>query len=347
MDIDDLKKNSSSTITAESILDKISQDYLKCIICLNTFTEPTFLDCHHTFCKSCLDDLRQSESHSSQRGINCPSCRKQTSLSGRHVSDLQQNFILKSLADDISQQQKILRVQQGTLICGLCGDEGTDVVQCSDCDMRFCQECWFEQESSHDNHEIGILNQVLNEKAPKCPKHKELDYCFYCQSCKVLVCAMCAATTHRSMDHEHIVLDKAIIYLKEELWELISRADKRVEGFIQEKSLLEYKMDQAEAEIETKIEQIGLNESDYDDPQLFLQVMTQRRHQTKLKFSEVLKDINARVEWATHILNKIKDQMKEPSKFKLLQMGEVFEVRINDIIYKKFPKTVYQLTSAI
>ncbi|XP_071804055.1 E3 ubiquitin-protein ligase TRIM56-like [Asterias amurensis] len=335
MDQVDFKKNASYPITAESILDKISQDYLKCIICLNTFTEPTFLDCHHTFCQSCLNDLRRSESHSGQRGINCPSCRKQTPLSGRDLSGLKQNFILKSLADDVTQQQKLLRVQQGALVCGQCNDECVTVIQCSDCDMRFCQDCWFDQESSHGDHEIGTLTS--NEKAPKCPKHKDLDYCIYCQSCQVLLCAMCAATTHRSMDHVHIDIDQATSDLKEELRELISKADIRVEDFIRERSLLEYKMEEVNAKIEHEMTHIRLKyESNYDDPHEYLQTLSEVQHKKKIYFLEKLNKISAKVEWATHILDKIKDQMKEPSKYKLLQMSEVLEVRINDIIYKEF-----------
>ena len=334
MDQVDFKKNASSPITAESILDKISQDYLKCIICLNTFTEPTFLDCHHTFCQSCLNDLRQSESHSSQSGINCPSCRKQTPLSGRGLSGLKQNFILKSLADDVTQQQKLLRVQQGALVCGQCNDECDTVIQCSDCSMTFCQDCWFDQESSHGDHEIGTLTST--EKAPKCPKHKELDYCIYCQSCQVLLCAMCAATTHRSMDHEHIDIDQAISDLKEELRELISKADIRVEDFIRERSLLEYEMEELNAKIEHQMTHIRLYKSNYDDPKQRLQTLSEFQHKKKIYFFEKLNKISAKVEWATHILDKIKDQMKEPSKYKLIQMSEVLEVRINDIIHKEF-----------
>ena len=73
--------------------------------------------------------------------------------------------------------------QQGVLICSLCDNESHATIKCIDCDESLCQDCWFCQESNHVDHEVDILNnQTATEAVPKCARHPDLDYCFYCQN---------------------------------------------------------------------------------------------------------------------------------------------------------------------
>ena len=332
-------------ITVESVLEKFSQDYLKCSICLDTFTDPTFLDCHHTFCRSCLSVLSQSENCNRRSKITCPTCRKETSLGIRGLSGLQQNFTLVSFTEDVARQRKLLHKQQGVLICSLCDNESHATIKCIDCDESLCQDCWFCQESNHVDHEVDILNnQTATEAVPKCARHPDLDYCFYCQTCQVLLCAMCATTKHRSWKHMHVDIEQAGSTLKEELQELISEAEERIYEFIQERSLTESKRDTIEDEIAYENELTMQRDVEFKEIQGRKHVL-KRRHEIQQEivdeYSDILNDTNAKVQWATHIRDSIHKQVTEASMYKLLQMREELLMKITDVVEKTFPLIVF------
>ncbi|XP_033640798.1 tripartite motif-containing 13-like [Asterias rubens] len=50
----------ASNITAQSVLAEISQDHLECPICSGRFKQPKLLECSHSFCLECLQQLRQN-----------------------------------------------------------------------------------------------------------------------------------------------------------------------------------------------------------------------------------------------------------------------------------------------
>lgn len=58
---------------------------LKCVICLEYFSEPVFLDCNHTLCKKCCNLLKDKK---------CPSCRLP-------FKEFTPNTIAKKLIDDL------------------------------------------------------------------------------------------------------------------------------------------------------------------------------------------------------------------------------------------------------
>ncbi len=47
----------------------MNQDHIKCSICLEIYNLPIVLICGHTFCRSCIEKLKNS-SHN-----KCPECR--------------------------------------------------------------------------------------------------------------------------------------------------------------------------------------------------------------------------------------------------------------------------------
>ena len=83
-------------------------DLFECGICLEEYcfeenyakyNPPLFLDCHHSFCLSCLHKITKSgyvtnEANTGSKYITCPTCRKCTYLPQGGVAKLYKNYYL-------------------------------------------------------------------------------------------------------------------------------------------------------------------------------------------------------------------------------------------------------------
>ncbi|XP_022088731.1 E3 ubiquitin-protein ligase TRIM56-like [Acanthaster planci] len=323
-------------ITAESVLDMLTQDHLKCHICLNTFTSPTYLDCLHTFCIQCLEDMRSNSGHSCNE-LHCPNCRVKTSLIGRGTLGLKRNFMMVSLVEEVASQKKLLRIQQGAVTCTLCNDEASAVIQCSDCQERLCQDCWMQQDSKHTGHHIDILDPTTTEKppvVPKCRKHERYECCFYCKTCQALICAMCAATSHRSLEHEHLEIDEADDLARQELGILRSRLEKRQQDYISAVQHIKRNCERTEDILDNtvaKIETAGEYAEAEDEDQVLETLMTLKRARAK-DFCKALQVISAKVEWVQHVYDYVSQQVADAGKYQLLRQKEELVTNIEETL---------------
>ena len=114
------------------ILEKIN-DKLTCVICQDAYKEPPkLLQCHHVFCKECLERLIGKECD--QATINCPTCRAVTVVPSGGVSSLQSDFHMEHLFEIRSMLDN-----SGTK-CGKCDNEKA-ILFCRDCKEFVCQSC--------------------------------------------------------------------------------------------------------------------------------------------------------------------------------------------------------------
>lgn len=114
---------------------------LQCALCLNEYTNPKFLPCHHTYCQKCIENLVQNTQYFSQR---CPTCRKYFSLPPGGASALQTNFYIASRSNH-----------------GLCKTHPAKPLElfCSQCDVAICTKCMF---SVHSGHNVNDLDEVVD-----------------------------------------------------------------------------------------------------------------------------------------------------------------------------------------
>ena len=110
----------------------VSAQSLECPVCLSIFKDPKIQSCSHTFCKACLDNLL--ECHGNQQKLRCPVCRADTQVLNQDVSMLQTNLALKSLIEDVENQQQV---------CTNCKSEEKPqaIVYCQDCCKYLCITC--------------------------------------------------------------------------------------------------------------------------------------------------------------------------------------------------------------
>ncbi|XP_071796141.1 uncharacterized protein [Asterias amurensis] len=191
---------------------KIRHVHIECPICLTRFKDPKILDCQHSFCLKCLQELADKQDPKTDF-IICPVCREKTSIPDKGPSALLNCFLLSSLIDDvINPDSSEEDINHPVSNCEGCDEGHAAVSQCVDCDANYCKTCLENHAKFKNQKHHKIVNAVAasNERprdkdktgsAPKCRKHTDQELCFYCDTCELLVCLKCVVFDHRSSDH--------------------------------------------------------------------------------------------------------------------------------------------------
>ncbi|KAK7088397.1 tripartite motif-containing protein 59-like [Littorina saxatilis] len=123
--------------------DEVTMD--TCAVCLETYTQPKFLPCHHTFCAKCITDLANRQTGGT---FPCPSCRKPTSLPEGGVAALQANFYLRKQAENSKEMCKIHNTRELEFYCIRCEE-----AICINCKM-----------TKHEQHQTEDLPTAIQQK---------------------------------------------------------------------------------------------------------------------------------------------------------------------------------------
>ena len=143
------------------------EDQLSCAICLDTYTEPKVLQCHHVYCRKCLVRLVVRDQQG-QLILTCPTCRQDTPIPGDGVENLQSAFEVNHILEFIDEYKK----SKGA-VSSVEGAEG-DVVS--------------------------------SKVTPCCSEHEDKELELYCEKCEELICYKCAfkGGKHHNHDSEQI-----------------------------------------------------------------------------------------------------------------------------------------------
>ena len=149
------------------------EDQLNCAICLDTYTEPKVLQCHHVYCRKCLVRLVVRDQQG-QLILTCPKCRHDTSIPSGGVGGLQSAFELNHFLEIIDEYKK-----------------SKDAV------------------SSLEGAEGYVASSTPSKKlTPHCSEHEDRKLELYCEKCEELICFECAfkGGKHHNHDSEKINL---------------------------------------------------------------------------------------------------------------------------------------------
>ncbi|XP_038056004.1 tripartite motif-containing protein 2-like [Patiria miniata] len=257
---------------AKTVLDKISHGHLECPICCCLFKDPKMLDCLHSFCLNCLEEMMSKQKPEAEK-ITCPICRRGTQVPDGGLQSLSSSFFLSSLVDEVKQQEAVLGESSAPTTTCDCGEGKEATWRCLDCSDNLCQECW----KAHGRlkhtkeHQIISLGDWQESKMPPaehskpitrmCTIHHDHPLCFYCDTCDTLICSMCAALDHRSAEHNFLKIDDLIRSFRSEVGNILQKFEKSRQHFKStEKSIeharkrLQKKVAQARSDIDAKAE---------------------------------------------------------------------------------------------
>lgn len=186
-------------------ISQLSEQLLKCPVCLETFDKPKILPCLHSFCQKCLKKI----SKDGEALILCPTCRNEINLPPGGVQELPTNFFINNMLDFISIQSFTSK----PIDCTNCQDGIHAVARCGDCVEFLCEQCLAAHKRTKltKDHEVLALKDMqtasVQEKMHRplyCSQHDREILKYYCKTCDDPVCRECLIMEHREHDYGYL-----------------------------------------------------------------------------------------------------------------------------------------------
>ena len=127
---------------------------LTCAICLERYTNPRTLACHHNFCEGCINDLQTIERGRSV--VKCPTCRQPTHLGVKGAGALPTAFLINNLLEIDELLKKPLRKPHQKCPTH---DKPQDIY-CETCEELICFRCIMQ---THQNHQVDLATDLLEK----------------------------------------------------------------------------------------------------------------------------------------------------------------------------------------
>ena len=133
-------------------------DILSCNICLEPYDDRThqakFLTCHHSFCELCLCHLMSGQTTS----IECPTCRRTTTLDNAGVAGLQTNFYIDFMKEEITKYES-----PQNLGCIKHTNQPLSFF-CQKCETAICRDCTVLDHKEAAGHTITDISVAESEQ---------------------------------------------------------------------------------------------------------------------------------------------------------------------------------------
>lgn len=225
-------------------LKEIQDQFLKCPVCLQSYSSPKLLPCLHTFCRQCLTEvLKKSidddnipvengvddvfiELPGSKKHFNCPVCRADIELN-IPAGNSNMNQWSEMFPDNhfVSSLMEKIDMQSTDKYCESCCRDGQRIGAkaenwCQTCKIVFCDSCI----KAHNvikacrEHIVLSLKDMRNDplesirsnkKEIPCFHHRDKVIEYYCVDCHVTICSSCVAVQHRRCEMVETLVDAA------------------------------------------------------------------------------------------------------------------------------------------
>lgn len=132
-------------------------DLLTCNICLEPYDDKMhqakFLMCHHSFCEQCLCHMMNG-----QTSIECPTCRRTTTLDNAGIAGLQTNFYIDFMKDEITKYES-----PHNLGCLKHTNQPLSFF-CQKCETAICRDCTVLDHKESAGHTITDISVAESEQ---------------------------------------------------------------------------------------------------------------------------------------------------------------------------------------
>ena len=141
------------------------KEHLNCPICLDTYTNPKQLQCHHVCCQLCLVKLVDRDEQG-QLIVVCPNCRQVTPVPSAGTDDLPAAFQINQLLDIIRQpsiDSDDAAENEGTIVQHCLEHSKMELeLYCKDCQVLVCYKC-VAKNSKHHEHDYDEVTAAFEK----------------------------------------------------------------------------------------------------------------------------------------------------------------------------------------
>ncbi len=184
---------------------ELLEEFLRCMVCFESFRSPKVLQCQHTFCEECLKRWN-GKGGGTKTGLSCPTCRARTPLPDNDIKALPSDFKVTKLGELL--KQVLVKESSDNRCCDICmagSDRKPASHFCAQCSESFCQEC-HQRHSSNSlftSHHVVDLSVEDSSSKLFCKQHGSKPIKYICQECNIFICTVCAINVHNEHDvHE-------------------------------------------------------------------------------------------------------------------------------------------------
>lgn len=209
-----------------SEMSEAQEDSLNCLICTEPYNEPKVLPCQHMFCNSCLEryyNTCQEEKKCDPGTFPCPICRQVVTVPDKGVQEFKTGQIQELV-------QKATGKKAKKIHCDVCKYKKLDVIardHCPSCGINYCDTC-SKDHNRHclfQNHSVIPVAQ-MDKSALRCEAHEAEVVKYYCATCNVPLCTVCAVTSHNG--HQTLEMNTALGNKKDNIETRIAGMSDRV-----------------------------------------------------------------------------------------------------------------------
>ncbi|XP_033635105.1 transcription intermediary factor 1-beta-like [Asterias rubens] len=314
---------------------KIRHVHIECPICLNRLIDPKILDCQHSFCLKCLQELVDKQDPE-KAIIICPVCREKTSIPDKGVSALLNCFFLSSLIDDVSNLEGLKEdINSPVSTCVGC-DEGLEAFsRCVECDATLCTACLENHAKLKMNRHHQIIDAVSSSnQRPKdkdkseshnCRKHTNQELCFYCETCDSLVCLKCAVFDHRASNHNLSEINDAVKSYRQAVNDALVKFEECCKQFQKVDDSIKHSQHRLQLMVDRALRDIIANEEEEitkirNASRLLKERVTQIGQERGGNFDSIQSSNSDKMSRAEQIIASVNDLMQQADDFELLDL---------------------------
>ncbi len=314
---------------------RIRHVHIECPICLTRFIDPKILDCQHSFCLKCLQELEDKQNRRTDI-IICPLCRVKTSIPDKGLPALLNCFFLSSLIDDvINLDGPDEDINPSVLTCEGCDENIVAVSRCVDCDANLCKTClnYHAKLNMIRHHQIvnavGSSNKRLQEKikneSSKCKKHTDQKLCIYCDTCDLLVCLKCVAYDHRAQHHNLSEINESIRSHRQAVEEALMKFDECRKQFQKVDDSIKHSQHRLQVMVDRALRDIVAKEEEEiakirNASRLLQERVTQISQERGEEFDSIQSSNRDKMSRAEQIVASVNDLMQHADDFELLDL---------------------------
>ncbi|XP_035685589.1 E3 ubiquitin-protein ligase Midline-1-like [Branchiostoma floridae] len=228
------------------------EDELTCPVCLELYTCPLLLPCHHNLCRRCAEaflETHPDEPAGAQAACSselipslenlgsfaCPTCREEVRLGDRGVHGLGRNQMLQNIVDRFKQLHAQSQLKSSTVACLVCdATPPKDAVKsCTTCKLSYCGDCLQLLHPSRGglaNHQLVSPVESFDnqQKTVMCPDHKNKPVELYCKLDKAPVCCLCKLVG-KHKEHDVAALEEVYGDKKDDLQKVVEELKGKIE----------------------------------------------------------------------------------------------------------------------
>lgn len=211
----------------------LTEEQLRCPICLDLFNQPVSTPCGHNYCGDCIRGYWQSTDL-----CLCPMCKHKF----YKRPELKVNTFIAEVADQFrkSLEQNIdpgLADQNYKVLCDVCiGRKVPALKSCLDCLASFCETHLEPHNVLGTFKKHTLIDPRMNMQERVCMKHEKLLELF-CNTDETYICQMCTKEDHS--DHHAVPIEEESRKIRDKIVEINAQVEKMIESRIQKMDMIQ------------------------------------------------------------------------------------------------------------